>query len=351
MKRERSALLLPEWPSTDRSLWLTANSQGGFLEPDGKAVHWREATRKEVFKRYGLWLGFLSSAGLLNAASRPTDRVTEASLKGYLLWLEARGNASTTISTTIRNLREALRVMEPDADITLLDDLTKTLKVREVPVRDKHARVVHVDTLLTGALAFLDEVPERSYFSRLHQAGKYRDGLVVAFLSCRPVRLSNVTSMCLGKHMLRSNDGWYCRFEAEEMKDNLSLDFPFPKRLEPYLETYLDEYRPLLLRGRETPDIWISARGTPMSKQSVYCNTCSLTEELCGKPVNPHLFRDCAATTFATEDPEHILAIGRILGHASINTSIRHYNQSQMIAAADVYHQVMSDLESDGGWS
>jgi integrase len=46
----------------------------------------------------------------------------------------------------------------------------------------------------------------------------------------------------------------------------------------------------------------------------------------------------------ATDDPEHILAIARILGHASINTTQRHYNQSQMIAATVIYHQVMKDL-------
>jgi len=54
-----------------------------------------------------------------------------------------------------------------------------------------------------------------------------------------------------------------------------------------------------------------------------------------------------AASALATEDPEHILAIARILGHASIDTTMRHYNQSQMVAAADIFHQVMKDLKTE----
>ncbi len=57
------------------------------------------------------------------------------------------------------------------------------------------------------------------------------------------------------------------------------------------------------------------------------------TEAASGVPINPHLFRDCAGTTFANEDPEHILAVTAILGHASIQTTSRHYIQANSIAA------------------
>jgi integrase len=44
--------------------------------------------------------------------------------------------------------------------------------------------------------------------------------------------------------------------------------------------------------------------------------------------------------------PEHILAIARILGHSSITTTTRHYNQSQMTAAGDILHEVLADLRN-----
>ena len=73
---------------------------------------------------------------------------------------------------------------------------------------------------------------------------------------------------------------------------------------------------------------------------------CQLTDELFGRPINPHLFRDCAASAIASDDPEHILASARILGHASVNTTERYYNQSQMTVAIDPYHAILADIRA-----
>jgi integrase/recombinase XerD len=347
MKRKRTSLLFLDWPLVDRTLWLAANSKGGFLEPDGQALHWEVKTRNGVIKRYGKWLGYLVEADSLDPGCLPSMRISKKTLTGYVGWMRARGNATTTVANGIRDLKEALRVMEPDADLILLTELAATLKIRQKPVRQKQARILHPDKLLSGALDFLDGIPNGDYRNKFCRAGKYRDGLIVALLACRPIRLENVTEMVLGDQLIQEGDQWQCRFEASEMKEKRPLAFSFPQILVPYLETYITTYRSILLKGEESRDLWISTRGQRMSEQSVYWNTCRLTEELFGQRINPHLFRDCAASALATEDPEHILAIARILGHASIDTTMRHYNQSQMVAAADIYHQVMNDFKTE----
>jgi integrase/recombinase XerD len=355
MTRVRTSLHMSEWPGRDRELWQAANSTGGFLEPDGKAAHWRDKTRKGVIKRYSLWLGYLASADLLDPNKTPSDRINEQTLAGYVHWLEARGNSSTTLSGCVRDLNEAIRVMEPGADRDLITDLAAKLHAREEPVRDKHTRIMHPDDLLSGALAFLDEVPNRKFRGEVSRAGKYRDGLVIACLACRPIRLENLTSIIIGHHLVADGNQWFCSFEAGEMKDDQPLSFWFPDLIAPYLDTYMDTYRPTLLRENTSMNLWISTRGTPMSEQAIYWNTCRMTEELFGQRVNPHLFRDCAASALATDDPEHILAIARILGHSSITTTNRHYNQSQMTAAGDILHGVLADLrnrpEGERHWS
>jgi integrase/recombinase XerD len=346
MSRPRTALLFPEWPKLDQDLWQAANSTGKFLEPDGKAAHWKDKTRKGVVKRYSLWLGYLLTTDQLNLEKPPSVRTSKKALTGYVHWLEAKGNASTTVSSCVRDLEEAIRVMEPHADRSLIKELNVTLRAREEPVRAKHARIMHPDDLLSGALSFLDDISNLKFRGDTLRAGKYRDGLVIAFLPYRPVRLENLTTIALGRHLIRGGDGWFCQFGADEMKDNQSLSFTFPDRLVPYLQTYLNIYRPILLKGNDFPELWISTRRTPMSEQAVYWNTCRLTEELFGQRINPHLFRDCAASAMATDDPEHVLAIARILGHSSIETSTRHYNQSQMTAAGDILHEVLADLHN-----
>jgi integrase/recombinase XerD len=346
MKRMRTALLFTEWPELDQDLWQTANSTGKFLEPDGNAAHWKDKTRIGVLKRYSLWLGYLAANDLLTNNSKPSMRISKDTLTGYVKWLEVRGNASTTVSSCIRDLREALRVMEPDADLSLITELTKTLHAREKPIRAKHTKIMHPDELLSGALSFLDDIPSIALSAKTSRAGKYRDGLIVAFLACRPIRLENITAISLGQHLTLHDNHWHCSFEADEMKDNTPLAFSLPEQLNFYLETYIDSYRPVLLKGNKSCDLWISTRGRRMSEQAIYCNTCSLTESMFGQPVNPHLFRDCAASALATKDPEHILAIARILGHASITTTQRHYNQSQMTAAADILHNALADIKN-----
>ena len=355
MKRKRTTLHPSEWPELDQKLWQAAISPGGFLEPDGRAAHWRDKTRKGVVKRYGLWLGYLKETGQLDQCTSPAGRISEETLSGYVEWLESRGNASTTIASAVRDLVEALRVMEPKADLSLLRELNITLHARQEPSRAKHTRIMHPDDILSGALIYLDELPNMVLPAKSSRAGKYRDGLAIAFLACRPIRLENLTETALCQHLIQDGNRWRCHYEAHEMKDNLPLDFYLQSRLVHYLEAYLSIYRPILVDGNAFPHLWISTRGTPMSEQAIYCNTCRLTEDLFGRAINPHLFRDCAASALATEDPEHILAIARILGHGSIETTTRHYNQSQMTAAGEMFHDVLADLrripETDRHWS
>jgi len=70
-----------------------------------------------------------------------------------------------------------------------------------------------------------------------------------------------------------------------------------------------------------------------MREESVYCHIVELTRERLGRAINPHLFRDCAATTIAAEDPLHVHITRNILGHTSLTTSERYYNQARSLNA------------------
>ena len=163
---------------------------------------------------------------------------------------------------------------------------------------------MHPNEILSGALAFLDAVPGGTFNYEMLRACKYRDGLIVALFAARPIRLANMTEMTIGRQLLADNDRWLCRFTADEMKDDRPLAFFIPDTLCPYLETYLNVSRPLLLKCNRHDRLWISTRSAPMREQAIYWNTCQLTDELFGRPINPHLFRDCAASAIASDDPE-----------------------------------------------
>ncbi len=90
--------------------------------------------------------------------------------------------------------------------------------------------------------------------------------------------------------------------------------------------------------------LWISTRGGPISTQAVYNNVCDLTKRLLGRPINPHLFRDCLATAMATDTPEHVHASARLLGHAGLETTESYYNQARQLTAQRRYHEALAAL-------
>jgi integrase len=74
--------------------------------------------------------------------------------------------------------------------------------------------------------------------------------------------------------------------------------------------------------------VWLSLTGAPMGATAIYRATTRRTLAKFGTAVNPHLFRDCAATTIALDDPKCIQIVMHVLGHTHLATSEAHYNQA-----------------------
>jgi integrase len=53
--------------------------------------------------------------------------------------------------------------------------------------------------------------------------------------------------------------------------------------------------------------------------------------------VNPHLFRDCAATSIAVHHGAHVGIAAGALGHIDPRTTEQYYNQAGMIEAVRSY--------------
>jgi integrase/recombinase XerD len=138
------------------------------------------------------------------------------------------------------------------------------------------------------------------------------------------------------------------------MKTTQPFECPFPLELEGYLETYLRVHRPVLLSagGREPPAstkaLWVSQNGTAMGKAAITYWIRRNTKEAFGGAMGPHLFRDAAATAIAIYAPEHVLIIKTILGHATIRTAERHYNQARGLEASRRYHDVVEERRGRG---
>ena len=81
-----------------------------------------------------------------------------------------------------------------------------------------------------------------------------------------------------------------------------------------------------------------------MSREAIYRCITVRTRETLGRPINPHLFRDCAATSVAIEDPRHIGIAWRLLGHRTPKTTEQYYNQARSVEASQRLQNVLLSL-------
>ena len=355
------------WPELDQNLWQSATTKGDFLSPDGRAAQWVPETKLQVEKGYGKWIYYLTLASALPSekSASPFDRATKDRLRAYVDLLTKQGLASQTIASRLTDLCEALRVMCPSCDLTVIKYLVSVLNMRAKPSRNKAARIKHPFEIWAAACKAMDEAETSDEPTPLHRSCAYRDALALGILALRPIRLKNLAQLSLSEHLTYDGSRWQCSFSGCETKDKKPLHFALPTDVGfvTRFERYLTVHRPVLLRDQHntaqsrpvsqlTGPLWISTRRTRMSQQSLYWNTCRISERLFNVRLNPHLMRDCAASAMSSDAPEYILAAARILGHSTLSTTIRHYEQSSMLAAGahlnDFIGQLQAENNSEG---
>jgi integrase len=176
------------------------------------------------------------------------------------------------------------------------------------------------------------------------RAVAFRDGLVIALLAFRPLRLRNFASLQLGYHLHRTFNGYRIEIPGEETKTGRAIEKVVPEEIEPWLELYLNIYRPLLLKGNANAHLWISKDGLPYSPRKLGERVAEITERRLGVRIPPHFFRDCAATTVATADPEHVRIIAPLLDHSTPVTAELYYNHARAIEAGRTHQQNLRQL-------
>ena len=226
-----TSIKIENWPALDLQLWQTATKKGDFLEADGKAAHWSDATLLQVQKGYSKWLFHLTAEGALPAQElqAPIDRVNENQLRSYLERLKAQGLASQTIASRMVDLSEAIRVMQPKADITILRELSATLQQRATPSRRKHAHIKPPKEIWQACRGYMEQSIQDNPAPNINQASRFRDALSLGLLAQRPLRRQNISGLALGEHLTFDDGIWYCHIPGNETKDGSPISFTLPE--------------------------------------------------------------------------------------------------------------------------
>jgi site-specific recombinase XerD len=317
--------------------WEAAIDPGDPFSRAGLAAHWRLATRDLVVTGYGQWLAFLEQRDELNAHVKPAKRLTRESVEAYVMAMRSNLR-SATVTIRVDCLVKAISVMAPQADIAWLRRILQHLKRQMRDRKPKINRIRPSRELYRLGLKLMKRVQTAPSLTKRMAAIQYRDGLMIAFLAARPLRLSTFARLELGRHVALRGHTFWLDIPGDLTKTGEPIEMPLPIELNSYLARYITVYRPLLLGQRSTERLWISEDGLPYQRASISDRIRWRTKQEFGVSITPQLFRDCAATSIAVQDPDHVHVAAVLLGHKTLQTTERYYNQARLLDAGRHYH-------------
>jgi integrase len=260
-------------------------------------------------------------------------------LGAYVKSLLTVGNSTATILARLQELGEVAKVFGPGRSWTFINAISSKVRARHQPARDK-SNLKLSDELLGLGLELIDRA---ALASGLPAAILHRDGLMIALLALVPLRRRNMAGLRLHKNLIEIDGRWIISFDASETKTHAVFEMNWPDELLPPFKIYLIVHRPFLasLPGRWSSPVdnflWVSSDGSPMTQMAIYDRVRKHSAEAFGVAINPHLFRDAAATTLAIADPERVRVAAPLLGHRSFMTTERHYQRAKTLEAHRAY--------------
>lgn len=183
-------LPLKRWPEPDRAAWIAAQKPAGLFDDIGPAGEWRPATWFKTEKGYGRFLGWLARYRPNELAREPAERLREEIFSAYLDHL-GESTAGYSSLSYVEDLIRALRIISGRPPPNWLDKLQKRLRARARPVRDKRQYVIAADELVRCGIELMRRAETATDWSARRRAVAYRDGLAVALLAYRPIRMKN----------------------------------------------------------------------------------------------------------------------------------------------------------------
>ncbi len=199
-------------------------------------------------------------------------------------------------------------------------------------------------------LARLLHLPERLFREAkrapadLKAARKAQIALAIEFLLNCPVRADNLLALQLDRHILRPagprGPAFLC-LEPAEVKNEVRVDFELPDRLHRMIDDYVANFLPLF--GCEEDFLFVTREGKQRRYGTLALQVCRTIRNRTGLKATLHQFRHLAAKLFLEERPGNYEALRQLLGHRSIETTIRSYAGVQTRQAARLHDQVLQD--------
>lgn len=333
--RPKVCLPVADWPEPWRQRWqAVVGSTGGSRfrhRRTNRTADWSASYRRRVERGVGTLAAFTEER-------RAELVISESLVMDFLDWCADRKISGQSMGMYVEEIHRAFKLMEPAVDLQWLHELADEL-AGAASVRNKRARIVRSDQIQQKGLSLIRDASRRPLTTAT--ALQYRDGLMMALWSVRPYRLRNFALLTIGDSLLIAEDSATIVIHDTKNGDGQPMNWP-PVLFLP-LKEYLRNYRKFLRNGgADNGRLWLGRDGKAMTPGSISRHFGDLTERHFGHRINPHLVRDCAATSIMEFDPRETLRASALLGQRDRRTTERHYQHATSHAAAALVHDLLS---------
>lgn len=228
------------------------------------------------------------------------DQVTQLTILQFLKTLQNAGKARSTVTRMVSTLRRFFRYLVQNDQLTA-DPMTE---IRS-PKQGQHLPAVLTVDEVTALLAAPDTTTKYGIRDRTILEVMYATGLRVSEL----VHLK-MSDLHLDMGLIQTIG-----------KGNKERIMPIGDVAIDWIDRYLNDSRPLLLKQRQSPYLFLNAHGSGLSRQSIwqkiqgYVSVAGIS-----KHVTPHTLRHSFATHIL-ENGADLRIVQELLGHSDISTT------------------------------
>jgi integrase len=172
-----------------------------------------------------------------------------------------------------------------------------------------------------------------------------QSALAVAILLAAPLRVENIAGLRLDRHFVQYRRGGprHMIIPAAEVKNQKDLEFQLPADVSRLIDIYIERVVPLLdadlsqfLFPRRSGGAKAPAQLSAQIKRALRMH--------CGIDLNAHAFRHLAGKLFLERHPGEYATVQLLLGHKSIQTTIRAYCGLEQGDAIKRYDTLIDEL-------
>ena len=181
------------------------------------------------------------------------------------------------------------------------------------------------------------------------QAILLQSALAVAILLIAPMRIKNLASLTLDRHLVRVRAGGasHLVIPAIEVKNKAPLEFTLPAEVAALLDIYLQRALPVLAPA-PCSFLFPTRHGGSKPEAQLALQIKKAIARHAGLDLNVHAFRHLAAMLFLRRFPGEYETVRLLLGHKSLDTTVRAYCGLEQDDALRRYDQLIDGYRQQG---